>query len=63
MANIHHNHDSSFYFYHLNEPFGEFSNFYSTPMEYTNKDSYWDDGGDGTGDNRLGFTLMQVSDV
>ncbi|CAF1224477.1 unnamed protein product [Adineta ricciae] len=151
MANMHHNHDSSIYFYHLNEPFGEFSNFYSAPIEldghiwptvehyfqaqkfshnkhrfkhivqlstprdafdyaqmhrdeirsdwmdirdavmfkacmakfqqhphlkhmllttghrtlveHTNKDSYWGDGGDGTGENRLGFTLMKVRNV
>lgn len=29
-------------------------------IEHTNKDSYWADGGDGTGKNMLGKTLMRV---
>lgn len=31
-------------------------------VEHTSKDSYWADGGDGTGRNRLGVLLMQVRD-
>lgn len=29
-------------------------------VEHTEKDSYWGDGGDGTGENRLGKILMEV---
>src|SRR5262249_39681936 len=29
-------------------------------VEHTEKDKYWDDGGDGTGRNKHGQTLMQV---
>ena len=29
-------------------------------VEHTAKDSYWGDGGDGSGRNQLGITLMQV---
>jgi ribA/ribD-fused uncharacterized protein len=29
-------------------------------VEHTTKDSYWGDGGDGSGRNQLGITLMQV---
>lgn len=29
-------------------------------VEHTNNDSYWGDGGDGTGKNRLGYILMEV---
>jgi ribA/ribD-fused uncharacterized protein len=29
-------------------------------VEHTSRDSYWGDGGDGTGKNRLGRLLMQV---
>ncbi|CAF1339418.1 unnamed protein product [Rotaria sp. Silwood1] len=29
-------------------------------VEHTKNDSYWGDGGDGTGKNQLGITLMQV---
>jgi ribA/ribD-fused uncharacterized protein len=29
-------------------------------VEHTKKDSYWGDGGDGSGRNQLGITLMQV---
>lgn len=29
-------------------------------VEHTKKDSYWGDGGDGTGQNRLGYILMKV---
>jgi ribA/ribD-fused uncharacterized protein len=29
-------------------------------FEHTTNDSYWGDGGDGTGRNQLGITLMQV---
>jgi ribA/ribD-fused uncharacterized protein len=29
-------------------------------VEHTTKDSYWADGGDGSGRNQLGITLMQV---
>ncbi|MEK7484390.1 MAG: NADAR family protein [Planctomycetota bacterium] len=29
-------------------------------VEHTKKDSYWGDGGDGSGKNKLGQTLMQV---
>lgn len=31
-------------------------------VEHTANDSYWGDGGDGSGKNRLGFLLMQVRD-
>jgi predicted NAD-dependent protein-ADP-ribosyltransferase YbiA (DUF1768 family) len=31
-----------------------------TLVEHTALDSYWGDGGDGTGKNRLGVLLMQV---
>lgn len=31
-------------------------------VEHTEKDSYWGDGGDGTGKNRLGYLLMQLRD-
>jgi ribA/ribD-fused uncharacterized protein len=31
-------------------------------VEHTEKDSYWGDGGDGSGNNRLGQILMQVRD-
>lgn len=31
-------------------------------VEHTEKDSYWGDGGDGSGKNRLGQILMQVRD-
>jgi ribA/ribD-fused uncharacterized protein len=34
----------------------------STLVEHTTKDSYWGDGGDGTGRNQLGITLMKVRD-
>ena len=33
-----------------------------TLVEHTTKDSYWGDGGDGTGRNQLGITLMKVRD-
>jgi len=29
-------------------------------VEHTTRDSYWGDGGDGTGQNRLGHILMAV---
>ena len=29
-------------------------------VEHTRNDRYWGDGGDGTGKNKLGITLMQV---
>jgi ribA/ribD-fused uncharacterized protein len=29
-------------------------------IEHTEKDSYWGDGGDGSGQNRLGHILMSV---
>ena len=29
-------------------------------VEHTEKDSYWGDGGDGSGKNRLGLLLMQL---
>jgi predicted NAD-dependent protein-ADP-ribosyltransferase YbiA (DUF1768 family) len=29
-------------------------------VEHATKDSYWADGGDGSGRNQLGITLMQV---
>lgn len=32
----------------------------ATLVEHTRNDSYWGDGGDGTGMNRLGKILMQV---
>lgn len=32
-------------------------------VEHTRNDSYWGDGGDGTGKNMLGITLMKVRDV
>ena len=32
-------------------------------IEHTRNDSYWGDGGDGTGKNRLGFCLMKVRDL
>ncbi len=31
-------------------------------VEHTEKDSYWGDGGDGSGKNRLGRLLMQLRD-
>ena len=31
-------------------------------VEHTERDSYWGDGGDGSGRNRLGVLLMQVRD-
>ncbi|CAF1440770.1 unnamed protein product [Adineta steineri] len=31
-----------------------------TLVEHTENDSYWADGGDGTGKNKLGITLMKV---
>ncbi|CAF0974124.1 unnamed protein product [Rotaria magnacalcarata] len=31
-------------------------------VEHTTKDSYWADGGDGSGRNQLGITLMQAAD-
>lgn len=31
-------------------------------VEHTRNDSYWGDGGDGDGKNRLGHLLMQVRD-
>ena len=31
-------------------------------VEHTKKDVYWGDGGDGSGRNQLGITLMQVRD-
>jgi ribA/ribD-fused uncharacterized protein len=31
-------------------------------VEHTTNDSYWGDGGDGTGRNQLGITLMKVRD-
>ncbi|CAF1157376.1 unnamed protein product [Adineta steineri] len=33
-----------------------------TLIEHTKNDSYWGDGGDGTGRNQLGITLMKVRD-
>ncbi len=33
-----------------------------TLVEHTTNDSYWGDGGDGTGRNQLGITLMKVRD-
>ena len=33
-----------------------------TLVEHTENDSYWGDGGDGTGRNQLGITLMKVRD-
>lgn len=35
----------------------------STLVEHTQNDKYWADGGDGTGENRLGILLMKVRDV
>jgi len=32
-------------------------------VEHTKNDSYWADGGDGTGINQLGITLMKVRDI
>ena len=32
-------------------------------VEHTENDSYWGDGGDGTGRNQLGITLMKVRDA
>eukprot|EP01080_Neovahlkampfia_damariscottae_P003825 gene3825-6986_t len=32
-------------------------------VEHTRNDSYWGDGGDGTGKNRLGFILMKVRET
>jgi N-glycosidase YbiA len=32
----------------------------ATIVEYTANDSYWGDGGDGSGENMLGITLMRV---
>lgn len=32
----------------------------ATLVEHTKNDSYWGDGGDGTGKNRLGILLMQL---
>jgi N-glycosidase YbiA len=34
----------------------------STIVEHTSNDSYWGDGGDGSGKNLLGLTLMRVRD-
>ncbi|UJR17568.1 hypothetical protein I4U23_004464 [Adineta vaga] len=34
-----------------------------TLVEHTVNDSYWGDGGDGSGRNQLGITLMKVRDV
>ncbi|MFO0927052.1 MAG: NADAR family protein [Gemmataceae bacterium] len=34
----------------------------ATLVEHTANDSYWGDGGDGSGKNRLGHLLMQVRD-
>lgn len=34
----------------------------ATLVEHTAKDSYWADGGDGTGQNKLGLILMEVRD-
>ena len=31
-----------------------------TLVEHTKNDSYWGDGGDGTGKNQLGITLMHI---
>ena len=31
-------------------------------VEHTERDSYWGDGGDGSGKNRLGHILMSVRD-
>jgi ribA/ribD-fused uncharacterized protein len=31
-------------------------------VEHTERDAYWGDGGDGSGQNRLGQILMQVRD-
>lgn len=31
-------------------------------VEHTENDSYWGDGGDGSGKNRLGRILMQIRD-
>lgn len=33
-----------------------------TLIEHTTNDSYWGDGGDGTGTNQLGITLMKIRD-
>ncbi|PTS94413.1 hypothetical protein DBR11_23440, partial [Pedobacter sp. HMWF019] len=35
----------------------------STLIEHTHNDRYWADGGDGTGENRLGILLMKVRDM
>lgn len=32
-------------------------------VEHTRNDSYWADGGDGSGKNMLGITLMKVRDT
>ncbi|UJR11592.1 hypothetical protein I4U23_015774 [Adineta vaga] len=32
-------------------------------VEHTEKDLYWGDGGDGTGRNQLGITLMKVREI
>ncbi len=32
-------------------------------IEHTKNDNYWGDGGDGTGRNQLGKTLMRVRDT
>ncbi|CAF1126036.1 unnamed protein product [Adineta steineri] len=34
-----------------------------TLVEHTEKDSYWADGGDGSGQNKLGITLMKVREA
>ena len=35
----------------------------ATLVEHTENDSYWGDGGDGSGKNMLGQTLMRVREV
>jgi ribA/ribD-fused uncharacterized protein len=35
----------------------------ATLVEHTRNDSYWGDGGDGSGKNRLGYTLERVREV
>jgi len=54
-------------FYHLNKPYGFFSNFAGYAIylnakivEHTTNDSYWGDGGDGSGRNMLGKLLMET---
>lgn len=32
-------------------------------IEHTKNDSYWGDGGDGTGKNKLGLLLMEVREI